>query len=64
MKQSPVERDYAAQLGADKLAEQKAAAERRCSYCWAEPGEAHIAICPNRPEDEEPAVPTQPEALF
>jgi hypothetical protein len=56
---------YASEVGLGALERQKTEAESgRCSYCWAPPGEPHTTLCPNRPEDEEPAVPSQDEALF
>lgn len=59
------EQAYREEVGDSAYERQKAEAERgRCQHCWSLPDESHSALCPNRPEDEEPAIPSQEEGLF
>ena len=58
-----VEEIYEATVGEKALERQRAKSEN-CPYCWAEPNRPHTNLCPNRPEDEDPASPEQDEALF
>lgn len=53
---------YAAQVGEDALARQKAVV--RCPYCWQIDPQPHSALCPHRDEDEDAAPAEQDEALF
>lgn len=56
---------YRDEVGGDALERQQSArAQGRCDYCWADPGQPHTGLCPNRADDEAAAPTSQDEALF